>query len=523
MFVFSLVVPILLLIVRTSLGQKTASSDLVRVRSGLLHGVAGPTVMRFLGIPYAARPTGKLRFAAPEPVESWRGVREATSLKSPCAQGNNANEDCLYLNVTVPRMPGQSKPVMVWLHGGGLSGGTGGTYGPERIVTEGDVIVVTVDFRVNVFGFFAYPHVPGSGTFGLQDQQAALLWVRQTIGAFGGDPRNITLFGQSGGGVSTCAQLTSPGARNLFAQAIMQSGGCGTSWPLNGTSLGQPAGSFFEPLDTMEGKGEKMAEKLGCNAGEPKAVMACLRNLPAAAILTQAGSFWSAAYQTDILPLRPADALARGQFARLPVLAGFTRDESRAVASGMQLTGHPITDDNYAKLLMDAFGARTQAVMDRYPRSQYESAALAWSAIYTDRMFACPQLADIRSIAKRAPVFAYEFADPQGIGLIPFLPGFPPGASHTSELPLLFDMTDGPIDIATGKKIPLSNEKKPLARQMIQYWTRFARTGDPNGAPLPDWPRFHSRSPESERVQVLAPAVISRAPAAIEHQCSFWE
>ena len=219
-----------------------AIQEPVKVEGGLITGTPGWGwgVREYLGVPFAAPPVGSLRWAPPQPPAPWSGTHDATHPAKMCAQGTVANEDCLYLNITVPRGPGKRspKPVMVWVHGGGLSVGAGSTYDPRRMATEGDVIVVTIDFRLNVFGFFAYEGLAGSGTFGFQDQQAALRWVERNIAAFGGDPHNVTLFGESGGGVGTCAQLTSPAAVGLFDKVIMQSGGCSTSWPRNGAYLG---------------------------------------------------------------------------------------------------------------------------------------------------------------------------------------------------------------------------------------------------------------------------------------------
>ena len=231
----------------TSRGQEEDHGrDVVRVESGLLRGVVSDTTVSFLGVPYAAPPVGSLRWAPPQPAPSWGGVRDATRPAGPAAQepgevpGGSTNEDCLHLNIVTPRTSGhgRARPVMVWLHGGGFSSGTANTYDPRRLVVEGDVIVVAVEFRLNIFGYFGYPGLEGSGTFGLQDQQAALRWVKRNINAFGGDPGNVTLFGESGGAIATCAQLTSPGSEGLFHKAILQSGATTTSWPRNAANLG---------------------------------------------------------------------------------------------------------------------------------------------------------------------------------------------------------------------------------------------------------------------------------------------
>jgi para-nitrobenzyl esterase len=505
------------------------SRTVVRVEAGTLQGVAENQIVRFQGVPYAAPPIGALRWSAPQPVPSWSGIREATKLANPCPQdAKTLNEDCLYLNLTVPRSTNRTKPVMVWLHGGGLVEGTGNTYDPQRLATQGDVIVATVNFRKGVLGYFGYPGLTGSGTFGLQDQQAALRWIQRNIAAFGGDPNNVTLFGESGGAVAACAHLTSPSAARLIQKAILQSGACTTSWASNAAYLGQPAGSFFRSRQQVETEGKAAATDFGCSQSDNAAVIECLRQLPVSKLLDKTGEFGFAAYNTEILPADPATAIANKQFMTVPLISGTTLDEARTNASGIQLlgiqaTGKPaITDESYPKLLTDAFGDRTSEVQAKYPRNRYGSAALAWSAIYTDRMYTCPQLVTTRAFAERSPTFAYEFADPNAPGLVPFLPDFPPGTPHTSELSYLFDLDNLPLDL-NGKVIRLNEQQSALATKMVQYWTRFAHAGDPNSEKTPQWQRFEVNNP---RVQFLASGnggIKSVDDVATRHQCQFWE
>jgi para-nitrobenzyl esterase len=513
--------------------ERHNTDAVVRVESGLLRGIADEETVRFLGVPYAAPPVGQLRWAPPKAAASWGGVREAKKTASPAAQGpgelpnGSTSEDCLYLNITAPCRSANErpKPVMVWLHGGGFSSGTANTYDPRRMVVAGDVIVVTVEFRLNIFGFFGYKGVEGSGTFGFQDQQAALRWIKRNIAAFGGDPGNVILFGESGGAIAACAQLTSPGALGLFHKMILQSGAATTTWPRNAANLG-PYGSFWRPLDEIEATGENLATEMGCP--EPKGSLEALqwlRSRPTSELLAHSHKFGTAAHGGFVLPHHPGKALREGRFHAVPIVSGFTRDEGRGLALGMQLAsgGKPMTEEDYRALLVKAFGDRVRQVEDRYPRSHYAAPALAWAAIYTDRMFACPQIAATRALARRAPTFAYEFADANAPGFFPFFPGFPPGASHSGELSFLFDVAGRPIDM-TGKSVPLTAEQNALAATMIRYWTRFAQSGDPNGEGAPRWPRFDADA-AAPLVQVLAPGpkgVESRDDVTAAHQCEFW-
>jgi para-nitrobenzyl esterase len=267
-------------------GKNVSVGTVVRTQAGVIKGTAGGNVVRFLGVPYAAPPVSALRWQSPQPVRPWRGERLAQHSGPPCAQVPSvphASENCLYLNVTVPTAPGP-KPVLVFLHGGGLTTGSGSDYDPSRMAARGDVIVVTVDFRLGLFGFFGHPGLPGSGTFGLQDQQAALHWVRDNIAAFGGEPGNVTLSGQSGGAVATCAQLTSPQSAGLFQRAIMESGNCQFNWPADAMGTDVPAGSFFRPLATVDQAGQAAAAAVHCRVGSNATDLACLRALPAQAL-----------------------------------------------------------------------------------------------------------------------------------------------------------------------------------------------------------------------------------------------
>jgi len=262
-----------------------ARQDVVRTDAGLVASKAVGQARVFDRIPYAAPPVGALRWKAPQPVKPWDGVR-ASNLGNVCAQQPNseapngsAAEDCLYLNITTPAAP-SAKPraVVVWIPGGGFFTGAGNSYEASKFA-RGDVVVVTVNNRLGIFGFFGYPGLPGSGTYGLQDQQAALRWVQRNARAFGGDPRNVTVAGESAGGMSVCAQLTSPTSTGLFAKAIMQSGSCAFNWADNSQYPGQAANSPWIPASTVQANGKEWADdsmaKLACKPGQ--SMLDCLR------------------------------------------------------------------------------------------------------------------------------------------------------------------------------------------------------------------------------------------------------
>lgn len=491
--------------------------EVVRTDAGPVRGTVGDGFRQFQGIPFAAPPVGELRWRSPRPPEPWTEPREATRPGNRCAQGGvtgtpSTEEDCLYLNLTTPdsARPGHLKPVMVWLHGGGLAGGDASEIDPHRMAVSGDVVVVATNFRLGLFGYFGHPSMADSGGFGLEDQQAALRWVRRNAAAFGGDPRNVTLFGQSGGAYGVCAQLTSPGSRGLFQRAIMQTGSCTADWPRHGVFYGIARGGPFIPLAQTHANGLALAAEFGCT--DPATAVGCLRRVPVAGILAngRGEKLAEVAFGNGALPLQPQRALELGRFHRVPVISGNTRDEVRL---SIPTLPQPFTEEVYQRTLVEMFGDQAPQVAARYPTSDLGSPAQAWAAAATDRVWVCSQLADERRLARWTPTFGYEFADRQAPPLFPFPfpPDSTPGASHASELGYLFEVVGLPRE--------LSPSQQELAAQMIGYWTRFAATGDPNGGGQPHWSRFRHSA-----VQALDDGAGGIHPVnlAEEHQCGFW-
>lgn len=475
----------------------------VHTDAGAVRGFATGPVMRFDGIPYAKPPVGDLRFASPRRPEPWSGVRDATAPGPRCAQAAGVStevsydEDCLYLNVTAPRAA-KRKPVLVWIHGGGLVAGDGAFYDATRLAAQGDVVVVTLNYRLGVFGLLSHPELGGAGgNFGLEDQTAALRWVQRNIRAFGGDPGNVTVAGESGGAFSTCALLASPRTVGLIDKAIMQSGTCSVYFPKNSILPELGEARLLAPRAATEQLGVATAKKVGC------ATLKCLREVEVETWVDsgEVNSATQLSYGTRFLPVNPV-----GHAQPVPMIVGSNRNEMRLFVAFAVQFGIPYDDVSVQHLFEETFGEDAEAARARYPTGNGPHApALAWAQATTDQGFACPTLADARTY--RGPVYAYDFADPNPpvIPGGPTVPDFPLGAYHGSELLSLFWEPPG------------TAEQQELAGQMVQYWTRFAHTGNPNGPGLPAWPRF-----DGSTVQSLAPGAVGPVNADEQHQCAFW-
>jgi carboxylesterase type B len=489
----------------------SADESTIRISDGRIRGTVTPDHRSYQGIPYAAPPVGPLRWRAPRPARPWSGVRDATRPGPPCPSLSGrppqviGSEDCLSVNVETPREVSIRLPVMVFVHGGGFANGSGALYDPTRLVTRGRVVVVTFNYRLGALGSLDHPavHDPYAGNFGLADQQAALRWVRRDIAAFGGDPGNVTLWGQSAGAFSTCAQLAAPGARGLFDKAIVQSGPCGNSL------LTRPQ---------AQRRGLAAAAKLGCP--DPGTAAECLRAKPFQDLtgLDQdqvytvhrriAGLPWLPVAGTPALPLQPLTALRLGRATDVPLIQGGTKDEMRAfVAAKYDATGHPVTAAQYQDIVHTLFGSENaRAVLAAYPLGRYPTPSLALATLLTDdgsMLGACSQLPADDAAARR--VFAYEFAEPAdyAIGDLPF------GAAHGTDLRYFFDgLYQGP------NPPPLTGRREILADRLIGYWTRFAHTGAPSGR----WPAYGHGTVLSFSTDRIAPVDLTT-----EHHCTFWK
>jgi para-nitrobenzyl esterase len=423
-------------------------------------------------------------------------------------------EDCLFLNVTTPQWTGADrlKPMMLWIHGDGAIGASS-FFDARRLATIGDVIVVTINYRLGVFGVFGYPGLDGSGTFALQDQRAALQWVQRNAAAFGGDPENVTLFGESYGGLATSAHLTSPESHGLFHRAIIQSGFALMDLPAGALYPGVPAVEWFgwQSAAEVEAVGAAMAAQLGCT--DPATALECLRQIPVQDLVTLSRPM-PFGYANPVLPELPAQVLREGRFHQVPIMSGGTRDEHRLFVGLFRvLADQPVTAQQYPTLLSEAFGEHASAVHAEYPESAFESPSVAWASVLTDRMWARSTFEQHQLFAERVPTYAYEFADRQSPMYLPFPEDFPPGAFHAAEVPYLFN--DAKFDAAANPG------QRRLSAQVIRYWANFAHAGDPNGVGLQHWSPF-DRADAVPYVQSLAPDAVSSVDYAAEHHLDFW-
>ena len=491
--------------------QVPAASPIVTTADGRLRGQVAGTIDEFLGVPYAAPPVGRLRWRPPQPAAHWAGVRAATQFGPHCPQYGSKfgigsmSENCLFLNVYAPAgssLAGRALPVLVWIHGGDLTAGESDDYNPAGLVRDGTV-VVTVNYRLGALGFLAHPALaarPGgpAGDYGLMDQQAALRWVQRDIRGFGGDPGNVTIAGESAGGLSVLAQLVSPAARGLFAKAIVESG----------------AYSLLLPsLSAAESSGEAFAAKAGC-AGQ---TAACLRGLPVTTILNNQGAV-GMNVDGAVLPQSIGTALASGDFTHVPVINGTNHDEWRLfIAIFRPLTG-PVTAANYQSMIASTVSvspAEAAVVATHYPLSSFASPDEALGAVGTDAIFACPALTIDQELARFAPTFAYEFNDAHAPErFLPPISGFSYGAAHASEIQYLFQ-----LNVTTYPGLFTSGQQR-LAASMQRYWTTFARLGVASAPGEPAWPRFPGGT--QRMISLSPPTARVETGFAAEHQCAFW-
>lgn len=503
----------------------------VTIEQGALEGVRVDGIQEFLGIPYAEPPIGDLRWRPPVAPKRWEGLREATQFGPACAQVTtlgvfagppNNNEDCLTLNVFTPEARGTNKlPVIIWLHGGANLDGSSSGYDGSRLAARGQVVVVTVNYRLGLLGWLAHPALDAEGhpfaNYGLLDQQLALKWVKGNIASFGGDAGSVTLAGQSAGSIDAQANVASPLAAGLFQRAIFQSG------VADGV-----------PLEAAEKTGSDFAAAAGCGRGASPEVAACLRQLPVQRIMQLAGTEAAAGPFGSLLiadgqivpPGGLFAAFRSGAFNHVPIMSGTVHDERNLLAAVMEYYSgpprHPITEEQFRSYISRAYPAETaEKIFQEYRIADYRTPQLALGAASTS-MAVCPQLILNRILAPQVPVYGYEFNDSSAPFYFPTLPGFEPLAYHTADIQYLFPLWHGgPAGIVHR----LNASQQRLSDALVKAWTNFARTGGPNGPGAPSWPVFKPTTSApgiylSEAVPIST--TITDRQFADEHKCSFW-
>lgn len=465
------------ILVSTALLASPVAAQQVTVDSGVVAGASVDGIASFKGIPYAAPPIGALRWSAPAPVAPWNAAREAIAYGPDCMQNplpgiqpgsRSMSEDCLTLNVWTPKpAKGAKLPVMVWIHGGGFVGGSGTL--PETdgaLLARRDVVIVSFNYRLGRFGFFAHPALGQGGNWGLMDQIAALKWVQRNIASFGGDPAKVTIFGESAGGESVSRLMASPAAKGLFARAIVASGGGRDDWPT---------------LADAQAKGQAFATRAGA------ADVAALRALPAEKVL---GSIALMSKEEDrysgpmtdgtIVPAGTETIFAEGKQARIPYIIGSNDDELGFIPAPFRaMVNGPVEK---------SLGTAAAAVKAAYASEDEANRRLGGDAIFAE-----PALAfGLLQARAGAPTFLYRFGYVAEAQRKPDV-----GAVHASDV--AFQFGNLPADATASDRA--------AAKQIGDYWINFAKTGDPNGSGLPTWGRLDPAAPQMLSMEIAATAM----------------
>jgi para-nitrobenzyl esterase len=495
---------------------KIQEGTLIQLADGAVQGHLVGRTREFLGIPYVAPPVGERRWRPPAPAIPWQGVLQADAFGPPCPQPASLqstpseNEDCLQLNVWTPD-PAPSKPraVMVWFHGGANETGStsdvvpfpgipGRIYDGHALAAERDVVVVSANYRLGAFGFFGHaalagedPAWPFAGNQGLLDQQAALRWVQANIAAFGGNPKRVTIFGESAGAFDVCFQIASPGSRKLFHRAISESGGCTT-----------------RQRTAAEGAASAAAFATAVGCGSAADVLACLRQLPPATILANAPDFpFTPLVDGGFLPDQARTLFDTGRYARVPYILGSNTDEGTIFFLGVP----PVTTEAaYLAELEARYGARAADVAALYPASAFPTPQDALERVFGDAALVCSTYDTARrAAAGGARTYLYNFSRVPPIPIVELLDL---GAVHGIEMAYVFGI------------IALPEDDRRLGAWVRAYWTRFARSGDPNRPSRPGerapirWPRLVDATDLRLNLD-LEPTVLPHFRRA---ECEFW-
>lgn len=467
----------------------------VSVAGGAVTGAAvesNPDIVSYLGLPYAAPPTGDSRWSPPAPVVPWEGTLEATEYGSNCMQGSgrgDMDEDCLFLNVWTQREKTELQPVMVWIHGGGYTGGSGsgGSYVGTHLAERG-VVAVTINYRLNVFGFMAHPELSaespygGSGNYGLMDAVAALEWVRDNIAEFGGDPERVTIFGESAGGGMVMSLMLVPQSEGLFHRAIGES-----NW-VNGWD--RPLRGDLPSPGSAEGTGVRVAENLGA------ANLAGMRAASAADVLaahnaveyspyTREGHAWSPNVDGHVIPDDPWAMYESGRQHDVPLIVGMNGNEGSLFSRRMGIN----EVGEFEEVMRRGYPTHAEQLLEHFAVTTDDEVAAGRDHFIHDLFFAGPVRLHARAHAKvSSPAFLYHFTH-----VPPTAWGASMGSHHTAEIRYVFGNLTGPGSyappVARDGEEPSATDRM-LSDAMMSYWVQFANTGNPNVEGQPEWPEY---------------------------------
>ncbi len=493
-------------------GESLASGLTVSTEGGTLQGftktVPGTSSRAevFLGVPFAAPPVGENRWKKAQPVKAWKGVRMADVAPNVCKQRGVGSEDCLYVNIYRPAgmKAGKKLPVAVYGHGGANISGGATEHDGSRMATENNVVVVTLQHRLGAFGFLSLPGMgEEAGNFGVSDMEAALAWVRRNIGAFGGDPKRVTLITESSGSTNACRILVDPKAKGLVNGVVLQSEDC------------------VHDVDNAKQaavRAEKFLKKAGCDGASDK--LACLRKLPTdtLAVASAAVGLWNPVSETSAI-----SEIQKGNWIKVPVLSGSNKEEGRSAGGAYLGWGEP----EYKAWVEKLVGQNSGKALELYPAGKYKgNYALQYviGDFITDSgmrgLGGCTNLTLADALGKTGPAaWFYTFEDSTvPTDANPKRPGYDNAASHASELTYLFPDAGRYLR----KSARMTAAQKKLAKEMRAYWANFAKTGNPNGKGLPSWKPYKGNG----YVMALRLNGKSRSlPASYFsdlHKCSFW-